>query len=395
MTRLTRYIFFELLKVFVVALTALTGFVIVFFVVKEALNQGLGPREVLCLIPYALPVALQLTLPGTLLFTACMVYGRMSNANELVALKAMGISPTVPLAPIVVLATVLSLVAIWLNDVGVSWGGVGMQQVVKESIEPIAYGMLGTEQHYSSRGFTITVQHVRGRTLVRPIITYRENDGPPVQVTADEAELHADLTTNTLTISLVNMRVDLGSAFRYFDPEKQTLNFPLDAVSKAKRMEDRSPAQLSLGEIQPRLKGQRALIESLKESMAAEATYQMLSGDFAALSSNHWEQQRGQLAEATFQLHRLETEPWRRWANGFSCLCFVLVGAPMAIRLRNADVLTTFFLCFMPILVVYYPLLTFGTNSAKDGALPPIAVWLCNVVLILWGAWLLRRVFRY
>ena len=95
------------------------------------------------------------------------------------------------------------------------------------------------------------------------------------------------------------------------------------------------------------------------------------------------------------RLHRLETEPFRRWASGFSCLAFVMVGAPLAIRLRNSDLMTTFGICFLPILIVYYPLFAYGLDRAKNGALPPYCVWLGNVVCLAIGAWLLRKVSRY
>ena len=91
----------------------------------------------------------------------------------------------------------------------------------------------------------------------------------------------------------------------------------------------------------------------------------------------------------------MQTEPPRRWANGFSCLCFALVGTAMAIRMRNADVLTSFCLCFFPILMVYYPLLAFGLDRAKAGEIHPYAVWLANGILVVWGVWLMRRVVRY
>ena len=77
--------------------------------------------------------------------------------------------------------------------------------------------------------------------------------------------------------------------------------------------------------------------------------------------------------------------PHRRWAGGFACLCFVLVGVPMAICLRNRDFLTSFFLCFLPILIVYYPLMIFGADQAKNGNLPTIFVWAGNGMLMLWG----------
>jgi lipopolysaccharide export system permease protein len=93
--------------------------------------------------------------------------------------------------------------------------------------------------------------------------------------------------------------------------------------------------------------------------------------------------------------YRLLSVPQRRWAGGFACLCFALVGVPMAVRLRNRDFLTSFFLCYLPILIVYYPAMIYGADAAKNGNLPAIFVWAGNAMLMLWGVWLLRRVLRY
>ena len=67
----------------------------------------------------------------------------------------------------------------------------------------------------------------------------------------------------------------------------------------------------------------------------------------------------------------------------------------MAIRRRQGEFWGSFFACFLPILLVYYPMLVGCVDQAKDGAIPPPAVWLGNIVLALWGAWLMRRVIRY
>jgi lipopolysaccharide export system permease protein len=72
-----------------------------------------------------------------------------------------------------------------------------------------------------------------------------------------------------------------------------------------------------------------------------------------------------------------------------------MVGAPLAIRLRNADIWTSFGLCFLPILLVYYPLLMYGLDRAKIGVLPPYCVWLGNLVLLVAGCLMVRRVQRY
>ena len=95
------------------------------------------------------------------------------------------------------------------------------------------------------------------------------------------------------------------------------------------------------------------------------------------------------------RLFRLQAEPWRRWANGFSTLCFVLVGAPLAILLKRADVMTTFGLLFIPILGAYYPLLMGCCDRAKAGAMPPYIIWVPNVLAAIIGVWLMKRVIRY
>jgi lipopolysaccharide export system permease protein len=47
--------------------------------------------------------------------------------------------------------------ALWLNDIAVSWGALGIDRVVVQSIEQIAYGKLRTQRAYSNqRGFRFT-----------------------------------------------------------------------------------------------------------------------------------------------------------------------------------------------------------------------------------------------
>ncbi len=391
-----RYVLAELLKVFVVALTVMTAFLIIIGVVVEATRQGLGLEQVILLVPYIVPDALRFTLPGTLLFTACMVYGRMSGTNEIMAIKAMGISPLILLWPVLILALVLSLLAVWLNDVAVSWGQGGIRRVVAASVDSIAYGMLRTQKSYATSRFSVTVKGVEGRRLLSPVISFQAAaDSPRVMIRAEEAELRSDRAENALTIIFRNGTVDVGKDFSARFPDTFEQKIPLGAASRARSEAELSPSNLALQVIGTQLDEQEKKVKMLEEKMAAAATYQMITGDFDTLTGGGWKQKRRALQSAKYRLYRLRTEAPRRWANGFSCLCFVLVGAPMAIRLRNSDVLTTFFICFLPILIVYYPLLTYGVDGSKRGALPPCSVWLGNVIMVIWGTWLLRRVLRY
>ena len=72
-----------------------------------------------------------------------------------------------------------------------------------------------------------------------------------------------------------------------------------------------------------------------------------------------------------------------------------LIGATLSIRMGYGDVWSSFGMCFLPILIVYYPLMMYGVDLAKSGDLTPHCVWLGNLVLAVVGAWQARRVMRY
>ena len=67
MSILSRYVFFELWKVFAVALGCLTLLMMLVGVVREAASQSLPLDEVARLMPYVLPDALRVAVPVTLL----------------------------------------------------------------------------------------------------------------------------------------------------------------------------------------------------------------------------------------------------------------------------------------------------------------------------------------
>jgi lipopolysaccharide export system permease protein len=254
--------------------------------------------------------------------------------------------------------------------------------------------MLRTQRSYSGKRFSINVQRVDGRTLIRPTFTfYGQQDAAPVMITAEEAQLSVDLAQNALRIRLTNWEVDGGEVAVVW-PDTEEFHIPLDdAAHKAE--ESGRPSDIALREIPVTVRRQLLEITRVEQSQAAEAAQQMLTGDFSALTSTRWQQHREARLAARARLHRLYTEPWRRWANGFSCFAFVLLGVPLAIRLRNSDVWTSFAICFLPILAFYYPLLAFGVGQAKAGQLPPYCVWLGNIVLMLIGTAALKRVLRF
>lgn len=392
---LTRHLLAELLKVFFVALVSLTLMMILIGIVKQAMQNGLGPEQMVRLLPYILPDALRFSLPATALFAATSVYGRMSGDNEIVAAKSLGINPMSLLWPVLTLSFVLSLATCWLNDLAVSWGRNGIQRVAIEAVDKIAYGMLRTQRSYSTKEFSISVGGVDGRKLVEPILTFSAAPGRPAfMVTAREAELRRDPEKNVLIVVCRDFRIIGEGQNNLQSTGTEEFAIPLDVASNVNDTSGK-PSQLALRWIPAASEEARTKIEEEEKTQALKAAYHMLTGELPGLYGEEWSVHELTLRQKREQLYRLRTEPPRRMSAGFSCLCFVLVGAPLAIRRRSASILTSFFLCFLPILIVYYPLLALGVGSAKEGVLPPESVWAGNILLAIWGWWLIRRVVRY
>jgi len=392
---LTRYILAELGKWFLLSLTAVTGMFSIILVVDKALDKGLPPGQLLRLTPYILPEALVFAVPVTLLLATTTVYSRIAGSNEVVAIKALGLSPMVILWPTLAMSFLLSLGTVVLYDVAVSWGRDGVRRVIVDSVEEIAYGMLRTQRQFSGPGFDINVREVQGDRLIGPTLTLKpRGNTPPSTITAEEAILRTDREKNVLEITLFDgtLMVEGGVTGRSHRPE--VYEIPLGDPSE-EDITSKSPSSLPMRVIPEEILRQRTEIDRYQEELAGQAAYQMLCGDFEGLLSTEWRTRDKLLKNKRSRLYRLRTEPFRRWSGGFSCLCFVLVGAPMAMRLRNAQPLTSFFLCFAPILFVYYPALVYTVDAAKGGRFPPFTVWAGNAILLIWGVYLLRKVRRY
>jgi len=284
---------------------------------------------------------------------------------------------------------------VWLNDVAVTWGTAGINRVVLQSIEQVVYGRLKTQRSYSNqRGLAIHVKEVRGKRLIMPTMSFQTTDGKgPIVITADEAELQLNAESNSLVIFFINMVVD-GQNVHSLLPGESKYEIPLSAASR-KRREENSPADLPSVRIVSAIRQTQADIGQLEKSMAANAGFSMATGNLASLTQPSWQTQLDQLKSLRSRLVRLRIEPWRRWATGFTCFFFLLIGVPAAIILRNGDFLSTFIRCFSPIVACYYPLLTLALNESKSGGWPAPSVWIANLALVAPGLWIMRRMLKH
>lgn len=396
-TRLTRYVVLEILKIFVVSLIALTLLFLLIGVGRDLMRRGLGPVAVLQLLPFVLPISLKFAFPATALFSVCCVYGRMASDGEVATVKASGVSPLKLLQPALVFAAMLSPFAVFVSDLAVSWGRPGVNRVVLMSIEDIAYRVLKSDHSYTSdHGFSIHVRDVVGRTLIQPTVTmHNSGGGAPMKLTAREGELGLDPETQMLRLKVLDYQLDAGSSLKSIMPGEEVIKIPLAGALTQKDISEQSPSELPLRLISSERIRQDTRTDATAGRLATHTGFSVMTSrfeDIAGLIGRHVERE---LHSSKRRLIKLQTEPWRRWAWGFSCFFFVMVGAPLAMIAKTSDYWTTFGLCFLPTLLVYYPLFILGLEQAKDGNVPPYGVWLGNAMLCVIGICLIARVRRY
>ena len=359
-------------------------------VVDEATDRSLGPEILIQIVPYILPKALMFAMPATCLFSACVVFGRLAADNELIAIQTMGLHKSVVIIPALVMAFLLSLFAVWVNDVSFAWSYWGIQKVVLESSDKIVYGVLKNEGSYKTPEFSIEVKGIEGRKLIHPVITVTD-DKETRRVVAQHAELRAQPETHSLVFTM-------GRG--HYKSDKFDYNFPSQEIPVSLKSPEEiakstgNPSHLYLSQIKNEITTQSSLLEERKKENAIRACSQMITGNLIGLTNADWESRMEDQFDAEDRLSRLHMVPHRRWANGFSCLAFVIIGIPVALRLRTANYATTFGICFLPILFIYYPLFMFGLNGAKMGTLPPYGAWLGNLACVIIGGVLMYREFK-
>jgi lipopolysaccharide export system permease protein len=81
-------------------------------------------------------------------------------------------------------------------------------------------------------------------------------------------------------------------------------------------------------------------------------------------------------------LRSMLAEVQMRPAISVGCLCFVLIGCPVGIWASRSDYLSTFVICFLPTIFIYYPILLCGSNLAKDGKVSAlVGLWAADALL--------------
>jgi lipopolysaccharide export system permease protein len=390
---LHRMIFWELVKVFLLSLTGLTGLFLIAGLIQQASQLGLSPAQVLEVIPLLIPTTLPFTIPATTLFASCVVYGRLSNDNEAVAIKAAGVDLLTILRPAILLGLLTATVTAGLYYSLIPRTQQMLQRQLLEDPEEVLYNLLKRERRLNAPTlkYAIYVRDVQGRRLIDVVVKQKsavkmDEYGPRIEydfvARAREARLVVDLEKRTLKIDSDKWDwagPDATGDFKDNVPPEVPLPESFDPKSiKAKPIslewEDLDGRLVELASDREKLVAKRAEARRNLDRETNPAARQTLQV--------HDDQLEAKVKDLDRQVRSVRYEYHIRPALAVGCLCFAVIGCPIGIWANRADYLSTFVTCFLPTVFVYYPLLLAGGGLARDGKAPMAAgVWAANVVV--------------
>jgi len=441
---INRMILAELVKVFLVSLIGLTAMFVVTELVQEAMRRGLSPLQTVAAIPYFIPNTLPFTIPATTLFATCLVYGRMADDSEILALRFSGMNIHRILLPALILGIFNTVWTAFLYYETIPRTRVLLREHVLADAEGVMYRLIqrdgGLRQH--DIDFVLYVREVQGRDLLDVIVKKHSIDrNGYVQVAwASSATMRVEFREAEIFARRGNSP---GPNFRAKDPEER-----IDSNSKSEDFERPVPMPASAGHelivcmyncnwvsTDGKLAGQADYLEfatklpegvfgqetrgrpstqtwkelfkyrqeadqmrreRVREAAALEAQSKLVSGvEARRLQRKAFITREGDVRYLTRVYRGIESEMHMRPSLALGCLCFALVGCPVGIGARRGDYLGVFVFCFLPTTFVYYPVFIIGMQLSNQGRVPPTVFWLPD--LLMFGGslflikWLMKR----
>lgn len=373
---LPRYVIGQVLKSFFMALLTMTSVFVLVMVFSEAAKLGLTPQDISKLVPYIVPSTLPFTIPVSLLFAVSVVYGRLAGDNEVLAVKASGLSVLSVLLPTLTIAFLLSGTLFLLNAEAIPRCNRAIKDMLYRNFEDFFFKKLRKGKEFNDTRFPyiITVKDVEGNVLIGAHFKHRvrdQNSPMPFDSSAyaDRAEVHFDLKANMVRMDVGRAQfIKGGDRTQFAFINEHTIELPLPGDRK----DDPKVQELTTIELDDRLAKRQRQAKFERPRQAARASLLIAAGQVGRVD---WPAIRETVANQKYwqqEAYACETEKYFRASLGLSAFFFALLGAPVGILFAKRDFLSAFITSFLPIILLYYPMTLLGMNLGKEGTLNPL-----------------------
>jgi lipopolysaccharide export system permease protein len=357
-----KYIFMELVFPFLNCLFFLT-FVFLMTRIPEianmVMNYNIHISSVLIMIVFTLPRFLEFTIPMSVTISILLTIMRMSGENEILALKAAGVSLYKLLPPVLGFCSMGIVLTLWMTLFALPWANLSLRQqrieFARSSID-----MALQERQFNSQidNLMIYVSHVdiKTHTLKDVVIEDRRTKGV-VSISAAPSG------------KLIHTEDSLLYTMRLYDGIINQVNFEHAWVNNIKFKNyditiDLAAMNRAAGEISKQF-DEISLIELIRRISTGI-------------------KDKAHLNEALMELHEKFSIP-------FACLSLGLLAFSLGIQSSSLKRSSGFGLGVL-FFLLYYFLLAAGWSAGESGTYPPfLGMWMPNIVPGSAGIYLLIR----
>ena len=317
-------------------------------------SHGVPLADVGRMILYLVPSFLVFTIPMAFLLAVLLAFGRLSADNEIVVIKASGISLIQIMPPVIVCACIATLLALGASTIGVPWGNDAFRElsftVLKSNItstirEKTFWDDIPGVVMYTDR------YDDQSHVLKGVIIHDGRNSERPMTVFARDGIVTSAVGSQALLLTLHDGSIHMSAArglYRliHFGEYTMTVGEKLSGGEQSKNEPD-----MWISELQHRI------------------------SDPATPDKNRL---------------KLLSELHSRFTFPFASLVFAILAVPLGMQNRRSGK-SGGFTVSIGIILMYYVLMSVMRTIAERGAIPPaIALWIPNLLFLVIGVILLR-----
>ena len=360
---LNRYLFLEMLPPFFINL-AFFSFI---FVMKQILditdmvvNHKVGLGAVCLLLLYMMPYFLQYIIPMSIMMAVLMAFFRLSSDNEIMALKAGGVSIYRLLTPVMAFSLLGTVLTGYMTIYGVPQGTFRFKTLLfNVASANLSVGLKARTFNDSFDNIMLYVNNIDPQSgdLNNVFIEDRRNEG----------------VNNTVIARRGKIVADPGSMIYHLRLFDGTIN-QMD-------MADRSSHVINFETYDIRLDIKAAMTNP---KIARKTPEEMTLTELTAYMQKAKREDKKRYYGALLQLQKKYSVP-------FACLAMGLLAVPLGIQTKNSKMtfgigLGLFFF------LLYYLLMSLGSTFGEDGRFPPVlGMWMPNLILGGFGIFLLVR----
>ena len=342
---------------------------------REFAVTGLDPVLFMKYFLFGIPYLLSFSIPMSILTATLLIFGRLSADNEITAMRACGIPIFRIFVPVLLLALALTLLCIIINDVIFAECHYAMRRI-EHGIgkkDPAAFLEPGRTIDFFP-GYDINIERKEGDKFHNVFITEYMEDEKRRFIKAKYGRVLPVDDDDMITLELYEGTMEEP------DPDKERKwfigNFGVYIVKLSAE-------------------------EDIKKTEAVYRKYKDRTiGDLLGLAREYdsWTKIPGATEETKHEARKMIaqvlTETQKRLSLAFSCMAFVVIGLPLAIKTQRTEKSIGVALS-LALVAFYQGLIIFAKAIDKDYSLHPhLFMWLPNVILIAIGIYLIHRLSR-